>query len=235
MKKEQDGSILDEEGRIIYFSPERFKNDICLGDACFVCGISPRDAPFNNEHVIPHWILRRFDLFRRRITLPNETEIEYRQHTVPCCERCNALLGRTLEQPMSDLTTHGFDAFRRQLPTAVSVIFEWLCLTVFKSHYRDRLMRMTLDRRAPDSRIADLYDWDELHHIHAVARAMYTSCRIDPAVIGSMHVFEVTEDQYEENFDFADLYPAQAVLIRINDIAIVVTGPQSRNHPLCDH
>jgi hypothetical protein len=42
-------------GNVIYFSLERFVRDIGLGDCCFICGASPSDVPFNNEHVIAEW------------------------------------------------------------------------------------------------------------------------------------------------------------------------------------
>jgi hypothetical protein len=70
-RKDEDGSILDETGKVVYFSQERFVRDICLGDCCFVCGANPANVPFNDEHVIPNWLLRRYNLFARAITLPN--------------------------------------------------------------------------------------------------------------------------------------------------------------------
>jgi hypothetical protein len=48
--------------------PERFIEDICLGDCCFICGAKPDEKPFNNEHILPDWVLRRYDLFARTIT-----------------------------------------------------------------------------------------------------------------------------------------------------------------------
>jgi hypothetical protein len=66
-----DKSVLDETGKVIFFSTERFVNDICLGDCCFICGANPKDKPFNNEHVLPERLLRRYGLFAREIMLPN--------------------------------------------------------------------------------------------------------------------------------------------------------------------
>lgn len=221
MAKTKDGTIVDHENRVIFFSLDRFREDICLGDYCFICGASPDNTEFNNEHVIPRWILRRYDLFDRNMTLPNGTEILYGQNTVPCCQACNTLLGRELEEPMRALISSGFSAMFDQLPNSISLIFRWLCLIVFKTHYRDRLLRMNQDRRAPDACIGDIYDWADLHHIHAVARSIYTGCHIEPEVIGSIHIFEAQHNGLEEAFDFADLYPSQTVLVKLGNIAIV--------------
>ena len=73
----------------------------------------------------------------------------------------------------------------------------------------------------PDEQIADLYDWEKLHHIHSVARSIYSGCNIEHETIGSIHIFEMKPDSREESFDFADLYPTQAVLVKLGDIEIV--------------
>ena len=103
----EDGSVVDDTGKVIYFSLERFVRDIGLGDCCFICGASPSDVPFNNEHVIAEWVLRRFGLFDRSLTLPNGTSMRYDRYTVPCCVVCNGLMGRVIEQPTSALTGGG--------------------------------------------------------------------------------------------------------------------------------
>jgi hypothetical protein len=43
----QDGSITDRAGKVIFLSTQRFVDDICLGNCCFICGAKPEDKPFN--------------------------------------------------------------------------------------------------------------------------------------------------------------------------------------------
>jgi hypothetical protein len=43
----EDGSIVDGAGKVIFFSAQRFVDDICLGKCCFICGARPEDKPFN--------------------------------------------------------------------------------------------------------------------------------------------------------------------------------------------
>jgi hypothetical protein len=119
-KRTEDGSVLDETGKVVYFSLERFVRDVCLGDCCFVCGASPADVPFNNEHVIPEWLLRRYDLFARTLILPNGTTVRYDRYTVPCCTPCNTLMGRVIEQPMREIIDAGL--MRSKLGTS-SMVF----------------------------------------------------------------------------------------------------------------
>src|SRR5437016_14120217 len=100
--READGSVIDEAtGKIIFFSEERFVQDICLGDCCFICGAKRASVPFNDEHVLADWILRRYSLHDRSITLPNLTGFRYGGYVIPCCESCNSRMGNVFEKPIS--------------------------------------------------------------------------------------------------------------------------------------
>jgi len=88
----EDGSIVDGTGKVLFFSNQRFVDDICLGNCCFICGAQPDEKPFNNEHILPEWLLRRYDLFSRTISLPSDRTVRYDRYTVPCCVDCNSLM-----------------------------------------------------------------------------------------------------------------------------------------------
>jgi hypothetical protein len=87
--KTEDGSVLDSVGNVIVFSTERFIRDICLGECCFLCGANPESKTFNDEHVLPEWLLRFCGLFDSEIILPNEGRVRYDRYKVPCCAECN--------------------------------------------------------------------------------------------------------------------------------------------------
>ena len=89
-----DGSVVDGTGNVIYFSVDRFVSDICEGGCCFVCGVGPDAAQFSDEHILPRWILKKFNLFDRTIGVPNTAQFPYGRYTVPCCLDCNQLTGR---------------------------------------------------------------------------------------------------------------------------------------------
>lgn len=50
--KTSDGSIVDQDSKVIFFSTRRFIDDICIGNCCFICGAKPENKPFNDEHVL---------------------------------------------------------------------------------------------------------------------------------------------------------------------------------------
>jgi hypothetical protein len=169
LSQTEDGSIEDASGKVIFFSTDRFIRDICEGNCCFICGVSPDKAQFNNEHILPEWILRKYNLFSRSLELPNGTVYRYDQYTVPCCQKCNDHMGRFFEEPLSALINKGYGAvaqFLRTNPIGAWPIFMWLALIFIKTHLKDKNLRLHRDLRLPDEKIADLYTWTDLHHIH---------------------------------------------------------------------
>src|SRR5258708_3051363 len=113
--KTTDGSIEDDTGKVLFFSTERFVKDICLGRCCFICGAQPGSKLFNDEHIIPEWVLRKFSLFDRTITLPNDTTIKYSRFKVPCCQDCNSLMGWQIEERISKVVNAGPEAVQNHI------------------------------------------------------------------------------------------------------------------------
>src|SRR5580765_2174421 len=110
LKKTADGSFEDGSGRVIFFSMERFMRDIVEGDCCFICGANPSQVPFNNEHVLPRWLLKRYALFDQTIGLPNGLKFKYSEYKVSCCQSCNSRMGEVIEQPVRDIIAGGCES-----------------------------------------------------------------------------------------------------------------------------
>jgi len=67
--EQRDVTFVSRDSRILLMSCIRFVDHIVMGDACFVCSAAPRENTFNDEHIIPRWVLRRFGLFDIHMTL----------------------------------------------------------------------------------------------------------------------------------------------------------------------
>lgn len=216
-----DGSVLDESGKVIFFSTDRFVKDICLGNCCFICGANPSEKPFNNDHVLPEWLLRRYELFSRAITLPNGASVRYDRYTVPCCRECNTLMGDVIEAPISEVMRGGANAINRYVSDGYLLnMFVWMGLIFLKTHLKDRVHRFHLDSRKGEAKIADDYDWEYLHHIHSVVRCFYNNCTVEPEVLGSFLSVPVRALDTADRFDFGDLYVPQTMLLRLDDVAL---------------
>jgi hypothetical protein len=228
-KRTSDGSIVDQDGKVIFFSTRRFVDDICLGDCCFICGAQPDQKPFNDEHVFPEWLLRRYELFARTITLPNGRTTRYDRHTVPCCSECNSLMGSMVEDPISKAFYGGPYSIQNFVADGGGLqLFVWLGLIYFKLHLKDRSFRKEVDHRVPSGMISDDFEWELLHHIHTVVRCFYIPTSIDANVIGSLMVLPCRQEMSLDQFDFGDLHYGQTMMLRVGNAAIFVVFNDSK-------
>jgi hypothetical protein len=92
-------------------------------DECFLCGIALDGANRSDEHVIPAWVQREFDLWNQRLVLLNGTDIPYRQLVIPCCRDCNSGPLSDIEQAVQRSWAAGFDAF---VQLDRDLLFLWL-------------------------------------------------------------------------------------------------------------
>jgi hypothetical protein len=212
-----------DDGRTLLFSCEDFVRRICQGDGCFVCGASPETTRFNDEHIVPRWILRRYGLFEKEITLPTGERRRYGGYRVPCCVSCNSLLGDKVETPVSKLLEGDFAAISERLQSskARELVFIWLALLFLKIHLKDSSVPIHKDRRRGSEVIGDIYDWSGLHHIHAVARAPYTRAALEHQVVGSLFFVEVDDAASADKWDLVDLTFTQTIAVRVGRLGIV--------------
>lgn len=219
MPTNHEGSLVDLDDRLRHFSRHAFvslANDLAR---CFVCGISRADCTFNEEHIIPDWVLSRFSMHSRHITLPNGHQSMYGRYRIRCCINCNSLLGKEVEAPLSKILNGTFSEVAAKLQeSAPSLLYQWLCLLFIKCHLKDREIRVSPDTRVASDPVGSLYDWDGLHHIHAVARAAHSGAHIDDSVIGTTFIFPMRESN--EPFDFGDLSDYSTISVRLGPIGI---------------
>lgn len=218
----EDGSVETATGRVLHFSIRRFIDEIARGKNCFICGAEPSSVSFNNEHIIPRWLLRRHRLYNQAVTLPNSQTLTYGQYTVPCCTSCNSLLASQVETPLSRLTRGGYEGVSTCLERDGGwQLFAWLALVFLKTHLKDNSLRWFLDQRKAPTTIGEVYDWRALHHIHCVARSFYAQPELDPAVHGTLILCQAGGFGNSEEFDYGDLYQARTVLLRTGDICLI--------------
>lgn len=216
-------TIIADDGRVLLMSCERFVRTICRGPNCFICGADPTEAPFNDEHIVPRWVLRRFDLFEKEITLPTGELRKYGGYRIPCCKACNELLGERVETPVSHLLRGPFSDVEARLadPRNRELLFVWLSLLFLKTHLKDARVPVHKDRRLGEAAIGDQYEWSLLHHIHAVARSPYSGAGLMPEVIGSLQVFEIAGAEVEEAYDYVGFSNQQTLVLQIGAVGIV--------------
>lgn len=219
---ENKNIVTPKSKKIIHFSYDGFIESIVKGNSCFICGANAGSKPFNDEHVMPYWVLKHFGTPDSFIILPNQAAIKYTQYKVPCCQECNSELGEKIERPLSIFLRRSYDEICADLEKDQRLylqLFHWTCLLFFKTHYKDCFLRMERDKRKPSGTIADTYCWHELYHIHAMARQHYTHAQISDRVYGSIMIFEALEEA--KDFDYLDNLNSQTVMIKLGKIVVL--------------
>jgi len=224
-----DNSVLDRDGRTLLFSLPRFISDIAEGDDCFICGAKRGNVLFNDEHILPDWILRHYKLHDRTIILPNGTEFRYGQFTIPCCTACNNTMGLQFEKPIREMFAKGPQALSQELRSnGPWRLFCWMALIFLKTHLKDQHLNFHRDRRKGDMKIGELHSWEDLHHLHCVARAFYTEAELTPETIGSLLVLPAKVRSHFESFDYGDFSLGQTMLLRMDETAIIAVFNDSQ-------
>lgn len=221
-----DVTIRNADDDVLLFSWLDFVTTICEGSACFVCGRSRKEPAFNNEHIVPNWVLRAFDLHGKKVTLPNGNPTFYGNYKIPCCEPCNSEMARKLEGPMSALVRAGGDAIQDHIAGGGGLLpFTWMALIFLKLHLKDRRMRMHLDHRLGDDPISTGYTWEHMHHLHAVARAFHIGATVKSKAVGSLFVFPL--DAADGDFDLLTFTDAQTMLLQLGKTGIIAVFDDS--------
>jgi hypothetical protein len=217
--------------KTLYFGMKDFYDQIILNGNCFICGAPKDSKEFNDEHVIPNWILRKFKMHNDQIRLPNGDYIKYGSYTVPCCKECNTELGEAYEIPISNLLKLSYDELSAKLiknPDVFKLFFRWVGLIYFKTHLKDLAMPVEKDLRIKAGNIGQHYDWGDKHHIHCIARMHYTGAIINEKAYGTILVLPVLHRKEELAFDYMDSIGAQTVLIQVGRICIIASLNDSK-------
>jgi len=217
LRRLRDRSIVDEEGRFIYFSESAFMDKVVSGGGCFICAREIENK--SKEHIFPKWMLKFQNLFGEVIRLPNGTQYRYSGYKLPCCVDCNSALGRIYEVPVGDAFRDGFEGVMRLARSDPLTIFGWFNLMFLKTHLRDNSLKE--DRAKADSRqIGERHVWENFRAAHMLIRAPLFGTYVSPTVLGSLFVFRVRDYEEKGSFDYQD-HSSMTVFLRINDVAVI--------------
>lgn len=220
--KNESYTVIGKDGKILFFGLKHFITDIVKGGKCFICGKSKRDVEFNNEHVIPQWILRKFDLYNKKIKLPNGSYLPYGQYKVPCCKECNQLLSVHYEKPVSDIFKGDYDQVISQISgnkKKLRLLYRWLCLLFFKTHLKDKFLLENRNKENFEGFIGDRHYWEDIHHVHCLLRQPYTNAEIERFAFGTFMIFPVSKDSL--GFDYIDSSWCKTIAVQIGDCCLV--------------
>src|SRR5262249_50585270 len=133
-------------------------------------------------------------------------------------------MGRQIEERVSRIVNAGPDAVQNHIAAEGALdFFVWLGLIFLKVHLKDKEFRIHRDLREPDDKIGDIYNWEVLHHLHCIVRCFMNNAELEPGIFGSLYVFPAKREGWHDQFDYADVFPAQTMLLRLGDVALITT------------
>jgi hypothetical protein len=224
MKKNENNTIIDSEGKILFFGLNDFLTEIAQKNNCFICGAEPSTKKFNDEHVIPDWILKKYKLHSKKITLTNGSKLNYGHYKIPCCQDCNTELGKIYELPLSKLLSKPYTEICHEIdanPEISKLIFKWLSIIFIKTHLKDKSLLKERDLSKQTGFIGDNHYWEDMHHVHCISRSHYTNAIIDIQVYGTLLVLPALCNEGTDDFDYIDSESGKAVMLKLGEFCVV--------------
>lgn len=121
-----------------------FKNSEFKTENCFLCG-HKIEGKITREHVFPKWLQKEFDLWDKTISITNDTTIQYKNLTVPCCSKCNNEHLSTMESDFQKLLKKGFKELTN---IDEQVVFNWCGKILYATRHKE--LSLLYDRKKPD-------------------------------------------------------------------------------------
>jgi len=194
---------------------------------CFLCGTRLNRSTCTTEHIFPKWLLNMFDLWNKKLTLLNRTEIPYRTVRIPCCRDCNNKWLAILEKEIEAAARAGYRRFCR-LPR--KKIFLWLSKIFYQVLYME--LGLLFDRsQKSEGTIMSKQALEQYSTCHFFLQAIRIKVEFRKPVPWSIFLFKI--QQYPEdrlNFDFRDNPLSLTIAIRMDDIGVIACLQDNHAH-----
>ncbi|MEW4453322.1 hypothetical protein AB1L30_11645 [Bremerella sp. JC817] len=187
-------------------------------DVCFICAKELNASNRADEHIIPAWMQRQFNLWNQELVLLNRTSIQYRRLVIPCCIQCNTDRFAPLEGRIRTAVQNGINVARR---LSHFDIYKWLAKILLGLMYKE--LSLPFDRRNPGLGTILTDDFIRRYQILHHWLQLSAACGYCPDYCpGSVWVFQVqTPDDLECQFDLKDEIKYGVIAIRAGSIGFI--------------
>lgn len=184
---------------------------------CFLCGRELENQD-SREHVLPEWLLRRFDLWNHQVALLNNTSMPYRQLYIPCCIECNNESLSQIENLVCQAVSLGFEAF---VELDELTVFQWAAKIRYGLIFKE--LSLLHDRSNPlAGRIASPELLEEYRQLHYFLQSVRLPFYFHEPVPWSLFLVKTHSYEGEQGFDFLDFLMTMTFFIRMGDIGLLI-------------
>jgi len=185
---------------------------------CFLCGARITHRNRSVEHVVPKWVLRRFDLWDASVTLLNGHAWPYRHLTIPCCKKCNGVHLARIERDVQRAVADGFEGMDR---LSRETLFLWLGKICYGLLYKENLMRRD-PRGGRRRRLVPRAYLTAFETHHQFLQGIRLPVRWATAIPASILVVPVQAPSEPKHcFDLRDHQHAMTISIRLGDVGVI--------------
>lgn len=184
--------------------------------SCFLCS-TPLADETSREHVFPQWLLHKFDLWDRSVTLLNGTRLPYRDLKVPCCTSCNTNYLSRVEKTIQTALKDGFRAFC-SLPELI--VYQWVGKIAWGMLFRE--LNLHVDRKEPSQGTITTPEFlQELKLLHNLLQSVRRPMRFDGFTAWSLFLLETHDYSGERGFGYHDTPLSAAFALRLGPVGII--------------
>lgn len=185
---------------------------------CFLCGKDLILGDYTQEHIIPKWVQKRYNLWDQQLVLLNQTSIPYRLLTVPCCDDCNKYRLKPIEDSLSHTVDRGKKAVEQ---LGRNILFLWLSKILYGLLYKE--LTLLLDRSDPTAGTiitTDILDRYRMHRLFLQQVREIIEC-VDFCP-GSIHIFSIQKMPSPIlEWDFCDNVDTMFIACRLGRTALI--------------
>lgn len=185
---------------------------------CFLCARKLENLEATEEHVIPRWAQKRYQLWNQELILLNDTSIRYRQLTVPCCKECNTYRLQPIELSMAHAVLKGPQTVRAM---GWKTLFLWLGKIFYGILYRE--LFLLFDRTSKNDITIVTPEMLKQYeaHILFLQQARETIKLIDFCP-GSFFIFRIQKlGSPKYQWDFCDNIETLFIAIRMGEVGVI--------------
>ncbi len=193
---------------------ELFQIDSDFIDRCVMCREVLDDSTKTLEHIFPQWLQNKFDLWNKKITLPNNSQTPYRQFTVPCCKDCNNGTMSAWEKLIQNATEKGYDEF---IKLDEEIIVWWLMKIYYSKMVKELTFKENIKNPNSPMMISEKQLF-EYKNIYFYMCELLKGARFKNPKPYELYIFRTHGNN---DFDYLDDISRHVVYIQMNDIIII--------------
>ena len=159
-------------------------------ESCFLCG--KECVSKTAEHIFPKWLQHKYNLWDKKLTISNRTQIPYRLLTVPCCSECNNVHLSQMEEKFRILLENSFKNLDIE---DEKIIFQWTAKILYATRYKE--LSLQVDRTKPNlGKILSPYELEGYSSLHLFLQSIRYKTTFNDPKPWSIFTFKCRDDKF---------------------------------------